>query len=302
MTDTSADQQPLTAAPELTPADAAADAAVAKARPRAARAAGDVLIQVIDQWPAHPTWKRWLFRVWDKRTRSRINECFDDGEKAKGWEWAEHQRALLNQGKTGAGPVLFEAVGMRYVDDLRKAGKSEAYIDEVERLYLAVVAAGADQPARPRLRADRARLARRGDRASRRAQAGPVTPGSHRPDAANLQARLARAEQLAATCPPKQRKRYEARLERWRARVARGPGRARAGGARAVGDHEEPLADRAEVDRPLRPALRPGRQPAHRHQAVQAGEGAQDRTARRRAARHGRGRARRRRLLPRSPA
>ena len=127
-----------TAAPAPAPASDTRPAAQARAK-----RAGDVLIQVIDQWPEHPTWKRWLFRVWDKRTRDRINGTFDDGEKAKGWEWAEHQRALLNQGRTSAGPVLFEAVGARFVQDLERIGRKASHIAEYQRLVAAVVAAGA---------------------------------------------------------------------------------------------------------------------------------------------------------------
>jgi integrase len=126
---------PQIAAAEPTPA--------ADARPAAKARGQDTLIQCIDQWPEHPTWKRWLFRVWDKRTRQRISESFPDGEKAKGWEWAEHQRALLNQGRTSAGPVLFEAVGARFVQDLERIGRKASHIAEYQRLVAAVVAAGA---------------------------------------------------------------------------------------------------------------------------------------------------------------
>jgi integrase len=186
--------------------------------PRKRRRTGDDLIRCIDQWPAHPGWKRWLFRVWDKRTRNYVSEAFDDGKKAEGWAWAEHQRALLNQGKTGAGAVLFEAVGMRYVDDLRKAGRVESHVDEIERLYRAAVAAGATDMRDPEFaRKVRDWLA--------------DAPCFFKPDDGRLiklrerlagsATRLQRAEAYAATGPKRYAAKAAKRLAQARARHAR---------------------------------------------------------------------------------
>lgn len=103
----------------------------------------DTSIQCIDRWPKHPGWKRWLFRVWDARTRNRVSKAFDDGDKPAGWIWAEDQRAKLQLGVVSAGVLPFAGVGQRYVDDITGAGRKPSYIAEVQRLVAAAVAAGA---------------------------------------------------------------------------------------------------------------------------------------------------------------
>ncbi len=101
-------------------------------------------IELLDQWAinGHERGKRWRFRVWDPRRRSWKSKRFADGEKAKGRAWAEDQRALLRWDLTSSGALPFATVAAEYVAAQRARGLNDRYVEEVERVAAAVVAAG----------------------------------------------------------------------------------------------------------------------------------------------------------------
>lgn len=102
-------------------------------------------IELLDQWAlkGHERGKRWRFRVWDPRRRSWKSKSYPDGEKAKGRAWAEDQRALLRWDLTSSGALPFATVAAEYVAAQRARGLNERYVEEVERVAAAAVAAGA---------------------------------------------------------------------------------------------------------------------------------------------------------------
>jgi integrase len=102
-------------------------------------------IDLVDEWLAkgHQRCKRWRFRVRDPRRRSWKSKSFADGDKAAGRQWAEDQRALLRWELTSSGALPFATVAAEYVAAQRARGLNARYIEEVERVAAAAIAAGA---------------------------------------------------------------------------------------------------------------------------------------------------------------
>lgn len=93
-------------------------------------------IRVIDVHATrgHQRGKRWLFRVWDPIARKWSSEAYADGDKEKGWSWAERQRARFTLGEARAGTSSFATLAADYVASLTDAGRDARYVADVKRL------------------------------------------------------------------------------------------------------------------------------------------------------------------------
>jgi len=97
-----------------------------------------------DQWAkhGHQDCARWLFRVWDRRTRRRVSKAF--ASKAEGWVWAQAVQVQIGAGKLSAGSLSFAAVAEDYARQLDQRGVRDVHAAEVRRVAKALADAGID--------------------------------------------------------------------------------------------------------------------------------------------------------------